>query len=189
MADVWRMVGQRLALGFLTLFLISLIIFGASELLPGDFAEAVLGQSATPETVAAIRAEYGLDRPFYIRYADWLAGALQGDFGNSLASRKPVADMIGARLGNTLFLALYAAAIAVPLSLMLGILAALFRNSFFDRAVNAMALTSISFPEFFVAYILILWLAQSGLFRRLHGSAGMLPSARSSTIPSCPHSL
>ena len=164
MADVWRMIGQRLALGFLTLFLISLIIFGASELLPGDFAEAVLGQSATPETVAAIRAEYGLDRPFYIRYADWLAGALQGDFGNSLASRKPVADMIGARLGNTLFLALYAAAIAVPLSLMLGILAALFRNSFFDRAVNAMALTSISFPEFFVAYILILWLAQAGLF-------------------------
>lgn len=164
MADVWRMIGQRLALGFLTLFLISLIIFGAAELLPGDFAEAVLGQSATPETVAAIRAEYGLDRPFYVRYADWLAGALQFDFGNSLASRKPVAGMIGARLGNTLFLALYAAAIAVPLSLMLGILAALFRNSFFDRAVNAMALTSISFPEFFVAYILILWLAQTGIF-------------------------
>jgi peptide/nickel transport system permease protein len=175
MADVWRMIGQRLALGFLTLFLISLIIFGASELLPGDFAEAVLGQSATPETVAAIRAEYGLDRPFYIRYADWLAGALQGDFGNSLASRKPVADMIGARLGNTLFLALYAAAIAVPLSLTLGILAALFRNSFFDRAVNAMALTSISFPEFFVAYILILWLAQAGLFpsiARVSGDIG-----------------
>ena len=100
MADVWRMIGQRLALGFLTLFLISLIIFGASELLPGDFAEAVLGQSATPETVAAIRAEYGLDRPFYIRYADWLAGALQGDFGNSLASRKPVADMIGRAAGK-----------------------------------------------------------------------------------------
>ncbi len=164
MANIWRMVAQRLALGLLTLFVISLVIFGAAELLPGDFAEAVLGQSATEETVAAIRAEYGLDRPMHVRYFDWLGSAVQGDFGNSLASRKPVSDMIGNRLANTLFLALYAAAIAVPLSLTLGILAALFRNSIFDRTVNAMALTSISFPEFFVAYILILWLSQSGLF-------------------------
>jgi peptide/nickel transport system permease protein len=165
MSDVWRMVAQRLGLGFLTLFLISLLIFGATELLPGDFAEAVLGQQATPETVAAIRRELGLDQPVHIRYFNWLGGALQGDFGMSLANRnRPVADMIGTRLGNTLFLALYAAAMAVPLSLALGILAALFRNSPFDRGANAMALTSISFPEFFVAYVLIVWLGQAGLF-------------------------
>lgn len=164
MAHVWRMIAQRLALGFLTLFVVSLLIFGATELLPGDFAEAILGQSATPETIAAIRRDLGLDQPFHTRYVDWLGGVLQGDFGKSLANQQPVIELISKRLGNTLFLALYAAAMAVPLSLGLGILAALFRNSIFDRMSNALALTSISFPEFFVAYILILWFAQTGYF-------------------------
>ncbi|MCC5987862.1 MAG: ABC transporter permease [Pararhodobacter sp.] len=165
MTLVLRMIAQRLALGLLTLFVVSLIIFGATELLPGDFAEAVLGQAATPETVAAIRRELGLDQPFYIRYVDWLWGAVQFDFGSSLAQRgRPVADMILGRLGNTLFLALYAAAMAVPLALMLGILAALWRNSLFDRVTNSSALSAISFPEFFVAYILIYILAQGGWF-------------------------
>ncbi|WP_412564768.1 ABC transporter permease [Thalassobius sp. MITS945101] len=176
MAHVWRMIAQRLALGFLTLFVISLLIFGATELLPGDFAEAILGQSATEETVAAIRRDLGLDQPFHTRYVDWLFGALQGDFGKSLSNDRPVLDLIGSRLGNTLFLAIYAACLAVPLSLALGILAALFRNSIFDRVSNAAALTSISFPEFFVAYILILWLAQGGHFpsiARLSSSASL----------------
>jgi peptide/nickel transport system permease protein len=82
----------------------------------------------------------------------------------SMATQKPISELVGARLGNTLFLALYAAALAVPFALLLGVLAALWRNSIFDRASNALALTAISFPEFFVAYTLILWLAQSGLF-------------------------
>ncbi|OYX45654.1 MAG: ABC transporter permease [Rhodobacterales bacterium 32-67-9] len=158
------MIAKRLGLGVLTLFVISVIIFGATELLPGDLAQNILGQSATPETVAAFRKELGLDLPAYTRYFNWLFGALQGDFGTSLANKRPIADLIATRLGNTLFLALYAAAISVPLSLLLGILAALYRNSIFDRTVNAMALSSISFPEFFVAYILIFVLAQSGLF-------------------------
>ncbi|WP_347310144.1 ABC transporter permease [Defluviimonas sp. SAOS-178_SWC] len=164
MSIVWSMIAKRLALGLLTLFVISVIIFGATELLPGDLAKNILGQSATPETVAAFRRELGLDLPAHTRYINWLLGALQGDFGTSLANKRPIADLIATRLGNTLFLALYAAAIAVPLSLALGVLAALYRNSIFDRAVNALALTSISFPEFFVAYILIFVLAQSGLF-------------------------
>ncbi|MEM6355514.1 MAG: ABC transporter permease, partial [Pseudomonadota bacterium] len=115
-------------------------------------------------TVAAFRRELGLDQPAYIRYFDWLGGAMIGDFGNSLANGRPVAELISARLGNTLFLAALSALIAVPLSLFLGILAALFRNSLYDRAVNVFTLSSISFPEFFVAYILIYFLAQSGLF-------------------------
>ena len=165
MSLIWTMIAKRLGLGLLTLFVISIIIFSATELLPGDFAKAILGQSATEETLAAFRKELGLDLPAYQRYFNWLAGAVQGDFGTSLSGNKrPVADLIATRLGNTLFLALYAAAIAVPLSLVLGILAALYRNSIFDRAANAAALTSISFPEFFVAYILIFVLAQSGLF-------------------------
>mgnify|MGYP002713033724 CR=1 FL=1 len=164
MSVVWTMIAKRLGLGLLTLFIISIIIFGATELLPGDLAKSVLGQSATPETVAAFRKELGLDLPAHTRYLNWLFGAMQGDFGTSLANKRPIADLISTRLGNTLFLALYAAAIAVPLSLVLGILAALYRNTIFDRAANAMALTSISFPEFFVAYILIFVLAQSGFF-------------------------
>ncbi|SPH18008.1 Glutathione transport system permease protein GsiC [Defluviimonas aquaemixtae] len=164
MSAIWTMIAKRLALGVLTLFVISLIIFSATEMLPGDLARAVLGQSATEETLAAFRRELGLDQPAHTRYLNWLAGALQGDFGTSLANKRPISDLIGTRLGNTLFLALYAAAIAVPLSLTLGVLAALFRNTFFDRSANALALTSISFPEFFVAYILIFVLAQAGLF-------------------------
>lgn len=158
------MILQRLALGVLTLFVVSLVIFGATELLPGDLASSLLGQSATPETVAALRRQMGLDQPAPVRYWAWLTGVLQGDFGVSLATRRPISDMLSARLGNTVFLALYAAAIAVPLSLILGVLAALWRNSIFDRVANAGALSAISFPEFFVAYILIFLLAQSGLF-------------------------
>ncbi|MEM9320510.1 MAG: ABC transporter permease [Pseudomonadota bacterium] len=162
MSHIWKMIGQRLALGVLTLIIVSLLIFMATELLPGDFAQEILGQSATPETVAALREQLGLDQPMHIRYFGWLADVLRGDLGESLANGNAVSDLIGRRLGNTLALALYAAAIAVPLSLALGILAALFRNSFFDRFANASALTSISFPEFFVAYILIFLLAGAG---------------------------
>lgn len=158
------MIGQRLLLGLLTLFIISVVIFGATELLPGDLARELLGQSATEETLAALREQLGLNDPAPLRYWNWLAGVLQGDFGMSMATQKPISELVGARLGNTLFLALYAAALAVPFALLLGVLAALWRNSIFDRASNALALTAISFPEFFVAYTLILWLAQSGLF-------------------------
>ena len=164
MNAIWRMIGQRVLLGLLTLFVVSVVIFGATELLPGDLARELLGQSATPETVAALREQLGLNDPAPLRYWHWLTGALQGDFGISLANKRPVSDLIAARLGNTLFLAAFAAILAVPLALILGILAALWRNSVFDRTANAMALTSISFPEFFVGYILVLWLAQSGVF-------------------------
>jgi peptide/nickel transport system permease protein len=158
------MIVRRLALGFLTLFVVTLLIFGAIQLLPGDPAQAILGQAATPETLAALRHELGLDLPAWQRYVNWIGGVLHGDFGVSLANKRPIAELIAGRLGNTLFLALYAAAIAVPLALVLGILAALWRGSWFDRAINVLTLSSISFPEFFVAYILIFWLAQSGLF-------------------------
>ena len=159
MNDVLQIIIKRLGIGLVTLLVISLIIFGAVELLPGDLAQAVLGQAATEETVAAMRAELGLDRPAFVRYFDWLKGAVVGDFGNSLASGIPVTDLIGPRFGNTLFLALYAAAIAVPIAILLGIMAALYRNSVFDRVANVLTLTSISSPEFFLGYILVLFLA------------------------------
>ena len=165
MGQILKMVGQRLLLGLLTLFVVSLIIFLGVELLPGDLAQAILGQAATPETVAAFRKELKLDLPAYERYFEWLGGMVQGDFGRSLANQREISELLGSRLENTLFLAGLAAVISVPLALTLGILAALYRNTLYDRAVNVVTLTSISFPEFFVAYILILFLAiQAGVF-------------------------
>jgi len=167
MSPIVKTVLQRLGLGVLTLFAVSVIIFFTVTMLPGDFAQAILGQAATPETVAAFDREIGLDRPPVERYLNWLGGVLQGDFGNSFASQgslggghaRSVMSLIAPRLANTLFLAGFAAAVAVPLALALGVLAALYRGSAFDRLVNIITLTSISMPEFFVAYILMLFLA------------------------------
>ncbi len=157
---------QRLVLGVATLFVVSIVIFSAIELLPGDFGQAVLGQAATEETVAAFRKELALDKPAYIRYFDWVSGVIQGDLGTSFSGRassgvdrsREVAELIAPRLWNTLFLAGMTAIVAVPLALFLGITAALYRDTYYDKFVNASTLTSISFPEFFVAYILILLL-------------------------------
>ena len=154
-----HMVAVRLGLGLFTLILISLLIFLAIGLLPGDIAQQVLGQSATPETVAAFRRELGLDQPLTWRYLTWIGGILAGDFGHSLANGRPVAELLSARLGNTLFLAAYAATIAIPLAVLLGLLAAMWRGTWFDRVINIMTLSAISFPEFFVAYILMFWLS------------------------------
>ncbi len=155
MNSIMSLMAKRSALGLLTLFLISIFIFLGVELLPGDVAETILGQAALPETVEAFRKELKLDLPPHIRYATWLGNFFKGDFGNSLANGRPIADLIGWRFANTLFLAASAAAIAVPVSILLGILAALYRNTFFDRSISMVTLSTISFPEFFVAYILI----------------------------------
>lgn len=171
-----KMVIQRLALGVVTLIVVSLIIFLGVELLPGDLAQAILGQAATEETVAAFRRDLGLDLPPHVRYLEWLGGIFQGDMGTSLANKREISELIGGRLLNTLFLALMAATIAVPLALSLGILAALYRNSIFDRSINVVTLSFISFPEFFVAYILILLLSiNAGLFPSISNVSADLP--------------
>ena len=159
MSHILKVIAQRIALGFLTLFTISLLITFGVELLPGDLAESILGQGATPETVIVFRAELGLDKPAHMRYLSWLGGIVTGDLGVSLASKREISELVGIRIANTLFLGGFAAAIAVPLALFLGILAALYRNTLYDRAINTFTLTTISFPEFFVAYILILFFA------------------------------
>ncbi len=167
MHPVLATVLQRLGLGFVTLFFVSIVIFMSISLLPGDFGEAVLGQAALPETVAKFREELGLDKPVWTRYIEWAASVMTGDLGTSFSGRaasgvdrsRQVVDLIAPRLWNTLFLAGVAAVIAVPLALFLGITTALKRNSVYDRMANAGTLTTISFPEFFVAYILIVLLA------------------------------
>jgi peptide/nickel transport system permease protein len=169
-------VAQRFALGLLTLFIVSLVIASIVELLPGDITQAILGQTATPETVEAFRRELGIDRPVHERYIEWLRGMVTGDMGKSLANKREISELVGTRLSNTLFLGGFAAAIAVPLSLILGLLAALYRNSIFDRGINLFTLTSISFPEFFVAYILILLFAvKAGWFPGISNVSTGLP--------------
>jgi peptide/nickel transport system permease protein len=160
MHPVVRTVLQRLGLGLLTLLVVSVIIFSTLELLPGGFAEAILGQGATPETVANFNKELGLDRPAPVRYFEWIGGVLTGDFGTSYAgvggsNRRSVSELILPRLYNTFFLAAMTAVVAVPLSLLLGILAALYRNSLYDRVVNSTTLSTIAMPEFFIAYVLM----------------------------------
>lgn len=165
MGDVFGIVLKRLGLGLFTLLIISVLIFGAVELLPGDIAQAVLGQGATEDNLAALRTELGLDRPAPVRYFDWLSGAVTGDFGVSLVSMESVTSTIGPRFRNTLFLAVYAAVIAVPIAILLGVIVALFRNSLFDRIANVVTLTSISSPEFFLGYVLILYFSvKTGMF-------------------------
>lgn len=150
---------KRLGFGLLTLFVISILISVGIELLPGDLAKAILGQKATAEALAAIRLELGLDRPLHVRYLDWLGGILRWDLGNSLINKREVSHLIGLRLSNTLFLASVAAVISVPLSVILGMLAALYRESLFDKFISIVTLTTLSTPEFFVAYILIVMLS------------------------------
>ena len=143
MHPVLKTVLQRLGLGLLTLFVVSVVIFSSLELLPGGFAEAILGQGATPETVAAFNREIGLDRPAAVRYVEWIGDVLHGRLRlflcrpRRLASSRACTDLIAPRLYNTFFLAIMTAIVAVPLSLFLGILAALYRNSWYDRIVNS----------------------------------------------------
>ncbi|MCG8637040.1 MAG: ABC transporter permease, partial [Desulfobacterales bacterium] len=155
MSGIIRLIGNRLIQGLLTVFVISVLVFIGVEALPGDTAEAILGQSATPETVEAFRKELKLDLPPHVRYISWLKGIFTGDLGNSLATGRSVVELISWRFSNTIFLAGIAALISVPLALFLGILAALYRNSLFDKVISMTTLTFISFPEFFIAYILI----------------------------------
>ena len=168
---------KRIGLGIISLFFVTLIIFSSVNLLPGDFVESVLGQTRTEESVKIFRKELGLDKPYHVRYVNWLTSAIQGDLGSTFSGRnatyanqpqqstaRSVSSLLKPRLFNTFFLAAMTAIIAIPLSLLLGITAALYRNSIYDRTINASALTTISIPEFFVAYILIIYLASINQF-------------------------
>ncbi|WP_395023191.1 ABC transporter permease [Dongia sp.] len=163
-----RTIAIRIVLGLLTLLGVSILIFAATEILPGDVATAVLGQGATPETVAVFRKELGLDQPAYLRYLQWLGGAIQGDFGVALTNKRDIVKTMSPKLFNTLFLAGYAALIAVPLAVGLGILAAIKEGKWVDKAANIISLAAISMPEFFLGYLFIfIFSVQLGWFPSL----------------------
>ncbi len=153
------LVVQRLALGILLLFAASILIFAGTTMLPGDVAQQILGQGATPENLANLRAELGLNDPPVSRYFNWLGGVLQGDLGTALTNGRDIADSIGGRLKNTMFLAFWAALISVPLAIFLGLLAVRYKDRIPDKLISAVTLTTISIPEFMIGYILVYWLA------------------------------
>lgn len=154
-----KMILNRVLLGVLTLFAVSVLIFICTEILPGDVASAVMANMATPENLAIMRKELGLDRPAYERYLSWLWGALQGDLGVALTNKRVIIDEVLPRLGNTLFLAGYAALIAIPLAVGLGVYSAINEGKLSDKLSNILTLIAISFPEFFIAYLLIIFFA------------------------------
>lgn len=154
-----KLIINRLLLGVLTLLAVSILIFLCTQILPGDVASAVLGQGATPEALKVFRKELGLDLPAYLRYFNWLSAALHGDLGVALTNKRVILDEVAPRLTNTLFLAGYAAVIAIPLAVGLGILSAINEGKLTDKLSNIITLTAISLPEFFVAYLLIIFLA------------------------------
>ncbi|SDJ06137.1 ABC transporter permease [Lutimaribacter saemankumensis] len=150
-----KLVAQRVALGLLLLFLVSILIFVGTLILPGDVAQSILGQSATPEALANLRKELGLNEPALTRYVSWLAGVFHGDLGTALTSGQDIAESLGRRLGNTLFLAFWAAIIAVPLAIFLGLLAVRYRDRWPDKLISGVTLASISIPEFLIGYVLM----------------------------------
>lgn len=153
------MIARRIAIGLLTLWVVSVVVFIGTEILPGDVAQIILGQSATPENLAALRAELRLDEPAFVRYFDWLGGMLVGDLGVSKAGGATIASLIQNRLSNTLMMAGIVTLISVPLSVLIGLLAAMHPGTRLDRIVSFGTLSVISVPEFFVATFLVLILA------------------------------
>ena len=133
---VIRLIAQRIALGILLLFAASLLIFLGTEILPGDVASSILGQAATPQALENLRNELGLNEPAYIRYFQWLGGVLTGDLGTALSNRMDIATSLWPRLKNTLFLATCAAIVAVPLAIILGLVAARYKNGLVDRTIS-----------------------------------------------------
>jgi peptide/nickel transport system permease protein len=154
-----KLLAQRIALGLILLLLVSGLIFAGTMILPGDVAQSILGQSATPEALANLRRDLGLNEPALQRYFNWLGGAMTGDLGTALTSGADITESIGKRLSNTLFLAFWAAIIAVPLAIFLGLLAVRFKDRWPDKLISAVTLASISIPEFLIGYVLMYLIA------------------------------
>ncbi|MEZ7209648.1 ABC transporter permease [Pantoea ananatis] len=150
------LIARRIGAGILTLLIVSAVVFFITSLLPGDAAQMILGQNATPETVAALRQQLGLDQPLLVRYFTWLGGMLTGNFGTSFASHLPVAQLVAQRLPATFELAATTTAICVPLALIIGIAAAMNRGSKLDRTLVIGTMATVAVPEFLVATVAVL---------------------------------
>lgn len=153
---MFSLILKRLGVGLITVLAVSMIIFAGTKILPGDAAQIRLGQQATEANVAAMRERLGLDKPFIVQYANWLTNFAKGDLGVSLSSDVPITSLIGDRYKNTLFVSSLTALIGVPISLMLGIMAAMFPGSLYDRILTFVSVSLVAAPEFFTATLLVL---------------------------------
>lgn len=176
-----RFLAVRITLIIITLFVVSIAIFAVTEILPGDVAWHILGQSATEESLNAIREKLDLNRPAYIRYLDWVGGVFQGDLGYSYAQSRPVSEVISDRLGNSVILAVFAFIIAVPTAVITGVWAGIRRNSAGDQVVSVASLVGISLPEFVTGVLLIVIFAST--FHLLPSSSIILPGTNPLTRP------
>lgn len=147
---------RRLALLAFTLIVTSFIIFALTQLLPGDIARLVLGREASPERIAAFREQFGLNDPFVVQYVNWLGGFITGDWGISYSAGNPVVrPLVLDRLGNSLILAGFTLLIAIPLSILLGVIAALNEDRWPDNLISILSLSVVGLPEFVSGIVLI----------------------------------
>ena len=157
MHPILKLVAQRIALSLLLLLAASALIFVGTQILPGDVAQSILGQSATPEALANLRRDLGLNEPAINRYFDWLFAAMQGDLGTALTNGRDIAESLSGRLSNTLFLAFWAAIVSVPLAILLGLIAVRYKDRWPDKLISGATLASISIPEFLIGYVLMFY--------------------------------
>jgi len=150
-----RLVTERILLSLLTLLLVSLIIFLMLEILPGDVASRILGRDATPETLAALRLRLHLDEPALLRYGQWLGHLITGHLGNSLVSDRPIVDVLGQRIFNTVLLSLYAFVLYLPLTVVPALLQAVRRDGWLDHALSVVTMVLLSMPDFLLGTILL----------------------------------
>ena len=156
-----QMVIRRIGIGIILLWVVSLLIFALTQVLPGDAAQIRLGQQATPESLAALRKELGLDVPWYVQYFRWMGNLFTGNLGISAAGGATIESLIGNRIGNTVFMTVIVALISIPLSVFLGLIAAMYPGQMVDRIVTSFTLGLIAVPDFFIAIFLILFFAVS----------------------------
>lgn len=153
---IFKLVIRRSLMSIVTLLLVSVIIFSMLEVLPGDVASRILGRDATPETLEQLRTELGLDKPAPVRYLTWLGGLVTGDMGQSLASSRPVSEILAPRIFNTVLLSAYAFLIYLPLTIVPALLQALNRDRSVDHGFSVITLVLLSVPDFLLATILLL---------------------------------
>jgi peptide/nickel transport system permease protein len=150
-----RYVANRVALGLVSLLLLSMLVFAAAQVLPGNPGRIVLGREATPNAVEQFNHALGVDRPLPVRYADWLSDAVRGDFGANYTDGRPVTDDLVPALRRSLFLAVYAFIVCIPISILAGVIAALRRGTPTDRTITVAGLSLAVIPEFVLGAILV----------------------------------
>jgi peptide/nickel transport system permease protein len=156
---VWGFILRRLLLGIVVLILVSILVFLATQALPGDPARAILGRSATPDSLAALRRQLHLNEPVLTQYLTWVTGLLHGNLGTSLAAQEPVSTLLGPKLVNSAVLVALAAVLSIPLAIAIGAWAAFRREKVFDTTSSNLLLLLAALPEFVVALVLVILFA------------------------------